>query len=52
MKAFFAALIAVVVIAVAVHYGFRYVAPEWNAAAVQSAPSVRLGPEVVPPPEW
>lgn len=52
MKAFLAALVAVVVIAVAVHYAFRELAPEWNVAAVQSAPSVRIGPEVVPSPDW
>lgn len=52
MKAFFAALLAVIVIAVAVHFGFRQLAPGWNVAAVQSASGVRLGPEVIPPPEW
>ncbi len=48
MKAFLTALLATVVIAVAVHYSFRWLAPRWNSAVVLSQPSVRLSPEDLP----
>ncbi len=49
MKAFLAALVVVVVIAVAAHLGFQQIAPDWNAAAVGSVPqSVRLAPSDMP----
>ena len=52
MRAFLAALIAVVLIAVAVHYAFREIAPRWNAAVAYSVPdTVRLDRSDMPRPE-
>lgn len=49
MKAFVSALIAVVLIAVGVHWLRGRLAPQWNTAAVAAAPdSVRLDPGVQP----
>ncbi|GBD43090.1 hypothetical protein HRbin40_00555 [bacterium HR40] len=49
MKAFLAALVAVVAIAVGVHFFFGRLAPGWNAAAVAASPdAVRLDPLVEP----
>ncbi len=52
MKAFLTALLATVVIAVAAHYTFRWLAPGWNSGMVFSQPTVRLSPEDLPSPEW
>lgn len=48
MKAFVSALVATIVIALGVHFGFRALAPQWNAATVSAAAYVRLDPHVVP----
>ncbi len=52
MRAFIAALIAVILIGVAVHFGFQRIAPQWNAAVAYSVPdSVRLDRADMPRPE-
>ncbi len=51
MKAFLSALVATVLIAVGVHFAFRALGPEWNAANAAAAPgTVRLDPDVMPAP--